>query len=260
MHFTPLELTRLIVVLSVEGVVCGMALWRGLYNRLPFFTAYLSAVFICDVLRFSVIFTFGPRSMTEFTLYWTTQWILVLLRASVVYEICRQMLGAYPGVWRLCNLILGLAAFVLICVTLLDVTQQGPLVARLFLTIERGYELEVLGMLVVVSSFCRYYRIPVSRLIGLVILGLSVYSGMTLLNDTFASHWFKPLLTVWREVRGDAFVLAEIVWLTAIALWKRAEEKQFAPVLLDSEVYSGLTPVVTYRLRELNARLEEILR
>jgi hypothetical protein len=260
MHFTPLELTRLIVVLTVEGVVCGMAWWRGLFHRLPLFTAYLSAVIVCDVLRFSTIFTFGPRSKTEFILYWTTQWILVLLRAAVVYELCRQMLGAYPGVWRLCIMILCLAAMVLVCVTLLDTTRQGPYIARLFLTIERGFELEVLGVLFVVSLFYRYYRIPVDRLIPLVILGLSVYSAMALLNDTFASHWFQRLLLVWREVRGDSFLFAEIIWLTAIAIWKPSEEQQRLPVLLNSEVYSELTPVVSYRLRELNARLEEILR
>lgn len=260
MHFTPLELTRLIVVLTVEGVVCGMAWWRGLFLRLPLFTVYLSAVVLCDVLRFSVIFTLGPRSKAEFILYWTTQWILVLLRAAVVYELCKQMLGAYPGVWRLCIMILCLAAMVLVCLTLLDTTRQGPWIARLFLTIERGFELEVLGVLFIVSLFCRYYRIPVGRLLSLVILGLSMYSAMALLNDTFASHWFQPLLLVWREVRGDSFLIAESIWLTAIALWKPAEEKQRVPVLLDPSVYSELTPVVSYRLRELNARLEEILR
>lgn len=260
MHFTPIEITRLIVVLTLEIVVCGAAWLRGLFRRLPIFTAYLSAAVVCDVLRFLVIFTVGSQSKTEFILYWTTQWILVLLRAAVVYELCRQMLAAYPGVWRLCIMVLGLAAMALACMTLFDTTQQGPYIARLFLTIERGFELEVLGVLFVVSLFCRYYRISVGHLISLVILGLSVYSAMALLNDTFASHWFHKLLLVWREVRGDSFLFAEIIWLTAIALWKPAEEQQRVPVLLDSAVYSELTPVVSYRLRELNSRLEEILR
>lgn len=237
-----------------------MAWRRGLFHRLPLFTAYLSAVVLIDLFRFSVIFTLGPRSKTEFIVYWTTQWILVLLRAAVVYELCRKMLGAYPGVWRLCIMILGLAAMGLVCLTLLDTTRQGPYIARLFLTIERGFELEVLGVLLVVSLFSRYYRIPVDRLISLMILGLSVYSAMALLNDTFASHWFQNVWVVWREVRGDSFLFAEVIWLAAIALWRPAEEQQRVPVLLDPAVYSELTPVVSYRLRELNARLEEILR
>lgn len=260
MHFTALEFTRLIVVLTIEGIVCGLAWLRGLYRRLPLLTAYLSAVVACDVVRFSVIFTLGPRSKSAFILYWTTQWILVLLRAAAIYEVCRQMLGEYPGVWRLCVMILSLAGMVLAFVPLLDATRQGPWIARIFLTIERGFELEVLCVLVVVPLFCRYYRIPMDRLIALVILGFSLYSGMALLNDTFASHWFQPLLLVWREVRGDSFVIAECVWLAAIVLWKPMQARPRRPVMLDPGVYSGMTPVVTYRLRELNARLEGILR
>jgi hypothetical protein len=54
--------------------------------------------------------------------------------------------------------------------------------------------------------------------------------------------------------------LAEGIWIAAIALWKPLQERQRPPVLLDSEVYSEMTVVVRVRLRELNARLEEILR
>lgn len=260
MHFTPLELVRCIVVLTVEGSVCCLAWSRRLYKPLPVFTTYLTAVLVCDILRYSVISTLGQRSKTEFILYWTTQWILVMIRAAVIYEICRRLLGAYPGVWRLCIGVLCLLAMVLIFVTWIDAATQGPWIARFFLTLDRGFELEVLGILVVVLAFCRYYQIPVERFVGLIVAGLSLYSALTILNDTFASHWFMPLLAVWREIRGDSFIWAECVWFAAIALWKPLQERQRAPVLLDSEVYSQMTVVVTVRLRELNARLEEILR
>jgi len=240
--------------------VCCLAWARRLYKPLPVFTGYLTAVVVCDILRFSVIFTLGPRSKTEFVVYWTTQWILVMIRAAVIYEICHRLLAAYPGVWRLCKMVLSLLAMALIFVTWIDATKQGPWIARFFLTLDRGFELEVLGILVVVSFFCRYYHIPVDRLVGLIVAGLSLYSALTILNDTFASHWFMPLLVVWREIRGDSFELAEGIWFAAIALWKPLQERQRAPVLLDSEVYSEMTVVVTVRLRELNARLEEILR
>jgi hypothetical protein len=258
MHFTPLELTRLIVVLTVEGMVCGMGWWRGLYHRLPLFAVYVSAVLASDVLRFSVIFTLGPGSQEEFVLYWCTELLLVLLRAAVIYELCGQLLSRYPGVWRLCVMILCVAALTLVGVSLFDVMHQGPWIARIIMTIERGLELEVLGVLIVALSFCRYYRIPVDRLVGSVILGLSLYSAIAILNDTFASHWFNPLILVWREVHGDSFILAEGVWLSA--LWKPFQKQQPLPALLSSEVYTGMVPAMNYRLRELNARLEEILR
>jgi hypothetical protein len=258
MHFTGPEIARLIVVLAIEGLVCGMAWWRGLYKRLPLLAVYLSVVVACDIIRFTLIFTLGPRSKEEFIAYWATQAVMMLLRAAVIYELCEQLLSDYPGVWRLCVMILFAAAFVLVGVSLMDTMYQGPWVARLFLTFERGMEVEVLGVLVVALCFCRYYKIPVNRLAGLVALGLSLYSAIAILNNTFASHWFGPLLRVWAEIRGDSFILAEIVWL--VALWKPLPEQQRSPELLDSRVYSEMTPVVNFRLRELNAHLEEILR
>lgn len=258
MHFTPPEIARLIVVLTVEGLVCGMAWWRGLYTRLPVFTAYLSAVVLCDLLRFATISTFGQRSKQEFILYWATELILVLLRAGVVYELCAQLLKGYPGVWRLCLMVLFLAALTLAAASLFDAMHQGPWIARLFLTLERGMELEVLGVLVVVAMFCRYYHVPVDRLVALVIVGLSLYSAIAIVNDTFASHWFDPLRAVWAEVRADSFIASEIIWM--VALWKPLERPQGFPVLLDSGVYSKMTPVLSFRLRQLNERLEEILR
>jgi hypothetical protein len=61
---------------------------------------------------------------------------------------------------------------------------------------------------------------------------------------------------VWREVRGDSFILAELVWLAA--LWKPQQKLQSVPELLDSRVYTEITTVVNVRLRELNDRLEDI--
>ena len=258
MHFTPVELVRLALVVAVEGTVCVLAWWRGLYHRLPVFTAYLSAVVLGDLLRFATIVTLGPRSKQEFIMYWSTELVMVLLRAGVVYELCAELLRGYPGVWRLCLVALCLAAFTLAAVPLFGAIHQGPWIARLFLTIERVMELEVLGVLVVVASFCRYYQVPVDRLIALIIVGLSLYSAIAIVNDTLASYWFDALRRVWAEVRANSFLVTEIIWM--IALWKPLERHQGFPVLLDSGVYSRITPVLSFRLRQLNERLEEIWR
>ncbi len=246
----------MIVVLTIEGFVCTVALWRGLYRRLPFFAIYLTAVVVCDILRFEVTMARGPASMQEFITYWATQLILMLLRAGVIYELCRQILSPYPGVWKLCVIVLVATAIVLITVAMTSAMHQGPYVARLFLKMDRGFELGVLGVLVTAMSFCRYYRIPVDRLTGLVALGLSLYSSIDIISNTFAGHWFHSFQPVWREVRGDSFLLAEIVWL--VALWKPLPHSRSGPPLLDARVYSEVTTAVNIRLRELNTRLEEI--
>jgi hypothetical protein len=248
----------MIVVLTVEGFVCGMAWWRGVWQRMPLFVAYLSAVVVCDILRFAVSFTVGYESKEEFVMYWVTQVILMLLRAAVIYELCGQLLSRYPGVWRLCIVVLFIAALVLVSVALIATIHQGPhqYLARLFLKVDRGIEFGVVGVILIALSFCRYYRIPVDRLTRLMALGLGLYSSIVILNNTLASNWFNSTRMVWREVRGDSFILAELVWLAA--LWKPLEKLQSVPELLDSRVYTEITTVVNVRLRELNDRLEDI--
>jgi hypothetical protein len=143
-------------------------------------------------------------------------------------------------------------------VALIATIHQGPhqYLARLFLKVDRGIEFGVVGVILIALSFCRYYRIPVDRLTRLMALGLGLYSSIVILNNTLASNWFNSTRMVWREVRGDSFILAELVWLAA--LWKPLEKLQSVPELLDSRVYTEITTVVNVRLRELNDRLEDI--
>jgi hypothetical protein len=244
--------------IALEVGVCGLALRRGLYLRLRLFTVYLCAVVITEFVRWVPILLYGPHSSQMFWAYWDTQFILVLLRGAVVFEIAGQILRPYPGVWRICKGGLCAAALVLVTTALVPPEQRGPYVMRLVMTGERGMELAIVGILLVALVFCRYYRISVDRLNGLVALGLGLYSAIQLANNTFQNHWPLAYESVWKEVRVASFAVSILIW--AAALWKPLPDVQRVPNLLGAEVYSTLAAVVNVRLRELNARLEEMLR
>ena len=258
MQLTSETAARAVAVLVIESGVYFTAAWRGLFRRLPIFTTYLLTVLICDVFRFGVSFSLGQASRQYFVVYWGTQVILMGLRAAVVYELCRELLKPYTVVMKLCWLILVSAGLALVAFALIVNINHGPYVARIILTIDRGIELGVLGVLVLAMWFCRYYQIPAPRLIGLIGLGLSLYSAINILSNTLADHWFRAFQPIWTEVRGDSFILAELVWL--IAVWKPLPLPRPSPSLLDYQEYSAMTSSVNVRLRELNSWLEEVLR
>lgn len=258
MQLTPEITARAVIVLTVEIAVYALAARRELFRRLPIFTVYLLAVVICDAFRFGVSFTLGVASMQYFVVYWGTQAILMGLRAAVVYELCGELLRPYPGVLKLCWLILLSAGLVLVTFAMAVNVNHGPYLARIFLTIDRGFEFGILGVLVLAMWFCRYYQIPAPRLIGMIGLGLSLYSGLNILSNTLADRWFRAFQPIWTEARGDSFILAELVWL--IAIWKPLPVARPSPNLLDFQEYSVMTSSVNVRLRELNSWLEEILR
>jgi hypothetical protein len=60
-----------------------------------------------------------------------------------------------------------------------------------------------------------------------------------------------------QEIRFFAFAMMLMVWISA--LWKPIPAKQSAPVLLGAAQYDAVSFQVIGRLRELNARLEELL-
>lgn len=258
MNLSHAELLRYGVNLALEAGVCGLALRRGLYRRFRLFTLYLLAIVLCEIVRWIPILAYGLRSRGALWAYWGTQGALLVLRGAVVFEICYLLLRAYPGVWKLAKDFLMLVALGLGTTAFLAPKQEGPHVAGVILTAERGLELAIVGLLVMALAFCRYYRIPVDRLTGMVALGLGLYSTIQIVNNSFLTYRIVDYFRWWAEIRLDSYALASLTWLAV--LWRPLPAPRRAPALLDPGIYSSMAPKVTGRLRDLNARLEEILK
>jgi hypothetical protein len=93
---------------------------------------------------------------------------------------------------------------------------------------------------------------------GVVALGLGLYSAIQVANNTFLNHWLAHYLRHWEIVRVQGFNIVLVVWL--VALWRPLPAPDAAPVLLGREDYTELTSQVSFRLRQLNARLEGMLK
>jgi hypothetical protein len=257
MHFTPFELLRYGGAIALEAGVFGLALYRGLQRRFRLFAVYFGVLLVTEIARWVPIFLWGLASKQAFWTYWVTQILLIGFRGAFVFEICHYVLSPYRGVWSLCKAILASVAGLVVVSALLTPEQGTPYVVRVGLA-ERGLELAILAVLLFALVFCRYYRIPVDRLSGLLGFGVGLFAAVQVINDTFVSHWFRAYHPIWREIRLDAFLVTLVIWLAA--LWKPLPVRAQAPVMLDAGVYSAITPQLTDRLRQLNARLEETLK
>jgi hypothetical protein len=258
MSIAPIELLQYGGGIALEAVVCGLALRRRLYGRFRLFAIYLCALVPCDIIRWIPILTLGLESRTAFWTYWLSQFLMMLLRAGVVVEICHDVLAPYPGVWKLCRAVLISVAAVVVTTAMVTAEPRGPWITRSILTAERGTELAILGTLLFALAFCRYYRIPTGFVNGLLALGLGVYSAIQVTNNTFFNHWLALYMPYWQEVRVQGFNIVLLIWF--VALRKPFPATQRAPVMLDSEVYAELTPQLNTRLRQLNSRLEDLLK
>ncbi|MGH9683429.1 MAG: hypothetical protein ACRD4S_07445 [Candidatus Acidiferrales bacterium] len=257
MHLSSVDILRYGIGIGIEAGLCLLALHRGLQRRLRLFTIYLCAVFACDAIRWLPIIAWGLPSRETLWTYWITQSIMILLRGAAVVDLARYVLKPYTGIWILCKTILAAVGGALSATAVIGAWQESSRVIRMIVAADRGLELAILGLLLFALAFCRYYRVPVNRFAGLIAIGIGFYAAIQVANNTLVGHWLAYLQT-WEAVRDNSYFISILFWVAA--LWRPLPDGLVSPALLDQRVYGQMIPVVSTRLRELNARIAEALK
>ena len=254
MNLPLLSLANWGLAVSLEGAVLVLALKRKLPQRFPFFVGYLAALVISDLVGLGIYQILGFRSKSSFYFYWSLQAVFILLRAAVVYEICRSILLPLEGVWRLAKPLLAMLGCVLLAGMVIS-TRDTPLsLASLIPPGQRGLELIIVGLLLGGLAFCRYYRVRAENYVAWIALGLGFHSIIQATDNTFLP-WLKHF-ELWAALSHVSFDIALIMWL--VAVWSPLPAIQPSRVLLGRDEYDRLSPQVTAQLRELNTRLLEM--
>jgi hypothetical protein len=241
---------------ALETLLLLLALRRGLYRRFPVFTLYLFLVVLSEPVLWFLYNGGQGHPRLIFVAYYSTQCILLLTRGVVVAEICRDLLSRYPGIWKVCRGCLLMIAVILVACAAAVAYRTGA--ATAVATGERGLELAIVGVLLFALAFCRYYEIVLDQVTALLALGLGLYSAIQVANNTLIFEWLLPYSAFWQKVRQLSYPMVVFIWL--FALRNPLPEARPAPALLDAGVYNEFVPQVNMRLRELNARLLEILK
>ena len=257
MHLTFLDYARWYFGVALELSVCFLAFRRGLARRLLLFNSYTVLLLVAEAIYWPA-YAFGSRSYTLFLIYWALQAILLATRGGIVAEICWRVLRSYPGIWRLCRTMLILIFIVLLAAAAYQTKTSGPRIAATVLAAERGLELAIVGILLSAIAFCRYYRIRVEPLLKWIALGLGFYSAIQMANNSIFQSWLTTYFPAWSQIRLLSFQSVLAFWI--VVLWRPLPSPLPASVLLDQQVYDELSPRVTGRLRELNTRLQEMLK
>ena len=238
----------------LEAAILVLALRRRLGERLPIFVVYLTVLVCYEMAGFGLYETIGFRSRIFFYFYWSAQGLFLLLRALVVYEICRSILSPLEGVWRLAKPFLAMMGCVLLAAMLVSARDTPLDLSSLIPPGQRGLELIIAGLLIAGLTFCRYYRVRAENYVAWIALGLGFHSIVQATDDTFLP-WLGHF-TLWAALSHVSFDVAMIMWV--VALWKPLPAIQPSRVLLGQEEYDRLSPQVTAQLRELNTRLLEM--
>ena len=234
-------------------LLCRMLALR-LYRVYPLFAAYLTCNLIQAAVAVCLYQWLGFSSKLAFRIGWSTQAVVVVIRALAAAEVCRHVLGKFKGVWAMSSrLMLTCGILVLCCALYFGRDGYQFMVTKL----EIGLESFIATCVVGLFCFARYYDVQVSRPAGLLGLGLGLNSCVKILNDLVFQKFVKSYLAEWNYVASSAFIVVLGIWIWG--LWKQQVAVPVSgPGLSTSSVYQSLMPQVNRRLLELNEQLGQL--
>jgi hypothetical protein len=228
---------------------------RRNYRAYPAFTFYIFANLAQAILLFVIYRHWGFSSTTAWLFCWGTQAAAVGARALAVAELCRHLLSRYPGIWALAKRILFVSAGLVLLYSGSVARHQWELALP---SAERGLELAIATVIVVLFLFARYYHVRTGRADRSLAIGFCLYSCFRTLNDTIVNRYLYGYAELWSLLGMLAFFGSLLLW--SWALRKSHTETTSDEKLLPQGVYQSFTPQINLRLRSLNEHLSRILK
>lgn len=239
-----------IVTFGMEAGLLLLLISRKQHREFPFFSAYLSGVLLQTALLFASYSLWGFDSRISVRVAWISQGFVTLLRALVVVELCRRLVGPYRGVWALTWRVLLSCACIVLSYSFL-VSRFAVQVA--IVNIDRGLELTIATVVVVVFLFAAYYGIVPQTRIYFLSAGLCFYSCFYVVNDSFLEHWMEAFSNVWNFMGMLSFLASLGLWLWGFLIPQASETS--SAELLPRHIYGSLSPRLNRQLSQLNQRL-----
>jgi hypothetical protein len=243
---------------GLKLLLCGLVFYRQLYRRLPFFSTY-AALLVGEVtVVWWVYREWGFLSRPAWYTYWTAAFAVLLARALVVAELCWTSLRNYPAIWSLVRKLLLAVALVVLTYAGIMAFRNNSLVSAFVLTAEQGLEVSLMAILVALLGFAVRYKVPLESLRRSIVIGLGIYSGFQVINNTFMNQWMTRYFHWWNLGREVSFDLALVLW--TIPLYKVLPPPEPGPVLISEQVAVRLLRELLAKMRDLTDELNRIVR
>jgi hypothetical protein len=121
------------------------------------------------------------------------------------------------------------------------------------LNMDRGLELAMATVIVLLFLFARYYEVDVEATVRTLAIGFFLFSCFRILDDTIFENWFLSYREFWNRLGALAFVASLLLW--AWALRRTQPRTGDKPVMLSASLYQWMAPEINSRLKTLNENL-----
>lgn len=226
---------------------------RKNYRAYPAFAFYIFVNLALGAVLFSAYRRWGFHSKASWLFGWGMQCLVLGARALAVAEVCRHFLSRFPGIWALAKRLLSVCAGLVLLYSSLAVRHDWKLAPP---TVDRGLELSIAAVIVILFLFARYYDLRPARADRSLAIGFCVYSCFRVLNDTISDRYLSDYEALWSFLGTLAFLASLLLWFWALR--KTRTETVLETDLLPVGLYQAFAPQINLRLRTLNDQLCKI--
>lgn len=241
------------ISIFLNAGLLALLVYRKNYRGFPFLTGYAVLNLVQGFALIEVYRIWGFRSAAALRLAWGSQGLVTLARAVAVAEICHRILAKYSGIWQLARRLLIATAT---AISLYAFALAGNNLASGILNMDRGLELAIATVIVLLFLFVRYYELDVEASVRTMAIGFFLFSCFRVLDDTIFENWLHQYAQLWNRLGMLAFLASLLLWNWAVRRTQPGITEE--PEMLPDSVYHALAPEINYRLKTLNEQLGQL--
>lgn len=240
--------------IALESFLLGWGLRAKLVSRYPVFYSYLSLVLLQDLFRLSA---YRWNSQIYSRIYWTTEFLSLLIGCAVVFEIYRVGLAAYPGTARMARGVLAFV-FALALAKAIGSAWSDPRwwFESSTLEIERALRLVQAVAIVALIALFLFYSISFGKNLRGILLGYGLFIGVRLISLLFVPPDGRDF---WFYAYSASYPAALGIWLAHLWSYSESSAPEPANGRLESD-YQRVAAATRRRLQAARGQLAKVVR
>jgi hypothetical protein len=240
------------IIVFLKLTLFLLLIYRKNYRVYPCLFTYILLTLLQSPALFVCYRIWGFSSQMSINIAWSTQGLVVDVRALAVAEICRRVLQRCRGIWTLAwRTLLAAAGLVL----LYSWAVGRPRWQLAILNADRAFELVIALAIAILFLFVRYYEIEMAPSERLLAIGFFLFSCFSLLNDSILERWLYDYDVLWNLPGTLVFIPCLLLWIWAVR--ETQPKTVLLPEMLPSAVYLEFAPEINFRLKAVNEHLNQ---
>lgn len=231
-----------IIGIGLMVLLLTRAIQGGVVPRLPFFYSYIAYVLVGELVTLTFLYlrpTYYP------TAYWFYFLLSHIVEFAVLLEVSDHIFEPYPAVRSMGRLLCTLICGVFLTIYIVPFFIERIPSNRVWWDLVKYASLTKALIILILLASVRFYKLSLGRSITGILLGFSIYLGVSIANfelaETYGGSLYAP---IFRLVLPLSWTLGALVWV--VALWNyepsvvaeqrvRAREQK-TPALVDAQL------------------------